>query len=114
MARTGFERGDRLRTTIAAIRDELGEGPLVRRYSSVDDGGGFIACTFWLVHALVVLGELDTARELMDQAVDLTNDVGLFAELSDPKSGAMLGNFPQGLSLLALINAAYAFERAGS
>lgn len=112
MARTGFERGARLAGTVEAIRKKLADGPLITRYSGADDGGGFVACTFWLVHALVRLGDLAEARSLMDEAVALSNDVGLFAEQIDPESHAMLGNFPQGLSHLALINAACAYTRA--
>jgi GH15 family glucan-1,4-alpha-glucosidase len=112
MARTGFERGTRLAGTVEAIRNELTDGPIVRRYTGVDEPGGFIACTFWLVHALVTLGDQAAARVLMDEAVELSNDVGLFAEEIDPDSGAFLGNFPQGLSHLALINAASAYTSA--
>lgn len=112
MARVGFDRGERLAGTVEAIRKELCDGPVVRRYSGTDDGGGFVACTFWLVHALVQLGDLTEARALMDEAVTLVNDVGLLAEMVDPSSDAMLGNFPQGLSHLALINAACAYDRA--
>jgi GH15 family glucan-1,4-alpha-glucosidase len=84
----------------------------VRRYSGTDDGGAFLACTFWLVQALVALGDLAEARSLMDEAVALTNDVGLLAEQMDPDGRTMLGNFPQGLSHLALIIAASAYSRA--
>jgi GH15 family glucan-1,4-alpha-glucosidase len=109
-ARTGFEQGQRLTTTIAAIRSELQHGPSVYRYTGADgEEGAFIACTFWLVNALALNDQVDAARKLMDQAVDLANDVGLFAEQIDPTSGDALGNFPQGLSHLALINAACAF-----
>lgn len=112
MSRVGFETGDRLAGTVEAIRKELADGALLRRYSGTDDGGAFIACTFWLVQALVALGELGEARSLMDDAVKLANDVGLLGEMHDTSSGSMLGNFPQGLSHLALINAACAYLRA--
>jgi GH15 family glucan-1,4-alpha-glucosidase len=112
MARTGFDRGDRLAGTVEAIRKELSDGPVIRRYSGTDDGGGFIACTFWMVHALVELGDLAEAKTLMDDALELANDVGLLAEMIDPSNGEMLGNFPQGLSHLAMINAACAYRRA--
>ena len=114
MARTGFDHGERLAGTVEAIRKELSDGPLIRRYSGTDDGGGFVACSFWLVHALVALGDLEEARTLMDETLALTNDVGLLAEQIDASTGAMLGNFPQGLSHLALINAACAYTRAAS
>ncbi|HTW20642.1 MAG TPA: glycoside hydrolase family 15 protein [Mycobacteriales bacterium] len=109
-ARTGFDVGERLAGTIAAIQDELALGPMVYRYSgAADEEGAFLACTYWLVIAMVLNGQRDAARKLMDDSVALTNDVGLLAEEIDPDSGAMLGNFPQGLSHLALINAACAY-----
>jgi GH15 family glucan-1,4-alpha-glucosidase len=109
-ARTGFERGKRLAGTIAAIQAELQTGALVYRYTGADaEEGAFVACTFWLVNALVLNDQVDVARQLMDRAVLLANDVGLLAEQIDPSTGDMLGNFPQGISHLALINAACAF-----
>jgi GH15 family glucan-1,4-alpha-glucosidase len=113
LGRTGFARGDRLRGTIRAVRDNLADGPHVYRYSgAADEEGAFLACSFWLVQALVAAGEMDEAAALMQEAVTLTTDLGLMAEQRDPQSGDMLGNFPQGLSHLALINAACAYAKA--
>jgi GH15 family glucan-1,4-alpha-glucosidase len=115
-ARTGFsEPGDaRLRSTVQAIREELcAGGPLLYRYSGQREvEGAFLACSFWLVEALARMGELDEARALMDSLLEHSNDVGLYAEEIDPQSGEMLGNFPQGLTHLALVNAALAYARA--
>ncbi len=109
--RTGFDRGHRLRTSITAIREELGAGPLVYRYTGANlEEGAFVACTFWMVEALALTGQCDEATELMHQAAELVNDVGLLAEEIDLESRAFLGNFPQGLSHLALINAAFTLQ----
>ncbi len=112
-ARVGYlERGDpRLTGTIAALRAELGRGALLYRYSGMQEReGAFLACSFWLVEALVRAGALEEARETMDELLGLANDVGLFAEEIDPDSHELLGNFPQALTHLALINAAYALQ----
>jgi GH15 family glucan-1,4-alpha-glucosidase len=80
---------------------------LFARYSGAEGTeGAFVACTFWMVQALVHSGQTARAVGLMEEAVGLCNDLGLLSEQIDRTSGAFLGNVPQGLSHLSLINAA--------
>ncbi len=111
----------RIRGTVEAIENHLTVGGFVLRYKTehVDDGlpageGVFLACSFWMVSALKMLGRDDDARRLFDRLLALRNDVGLLAEEYDPRAQRHLGNFPQALSHIALINAAFEFMRASS
>jgi len=93
--------------TVDVVSKELGEGGLLHRYRSSDGLGGgegaFLLCSFWLVDALAHAGRLDEAEAVLDRLVGLANDVGLFAEEADPRSGEALGNFPQAFTHMALI-----------
>lgn len=110
-ARIGFDRGERLAGTIDAVRSELGAGPdspLIYRYTGMQqEEGAFLACSFWLIEALVYLGRRDEAAALFEQMLPWSTDVGLFTEQADP-DGTLLGNLPQALSHLAVIMAAAA------
>ncbi|HEY3834319.1 MAG TPA: glycoside hydrolase family 15 protein [Acidimicrobiia bacterium] len=103
----------RLRATVNAIADELTENGFVLRYHTddTDDGlsgkeGTFLICSFWLVSALAIIGEVQRARDLMEKLLRVASPLGLYAEEFEAASGQHLGNFPQAFSHLALIEAA--------
>jgi alpha,alpha-trehalase len=111
----GFLSGDdeRLRATVHAIANDLTENGYVLRYRTdeTDDGlsgkeGTFLICSFWLVSALAIVGELQQARDLMERLLRIASPLGLYAEEFDAETGRHLGNFPQAFSHLALMEAA--------
>jgi GH15 family glucan-1,4-alpha-glucosidase len=114
LSRVGFLKPDdpRILGTIDAIQKRLGRAELLYRYElKTDDGlppgeGAFLACSFWLVEALALAGRMDEARDNFRKLLDRCNDLGLYAEEIDVESGAQLGNFPQALTHVGLINAA--------
>ena len=112
--RMGYPEHERLGRTVDTIRERLSAGPglLYRTTEHVGQEGAFVACSFWLVEALARLGRVEEACETMEQILAYGNDLGLFSEEIDPESGELLGNFPQGLSHLALVNAAGAIQDA--
>lgn len=99
--------------TIEAVERELMRDGLVQRYrtSRVDDGlpageGAFLACSFWMVDCLVMIGRHRDARALFERLLSLRNDVGLLAEEYDTTHERQVGNFPQAFSHIALVHAA--------
>jgi GH15 family glucan-1,4-alpha-glucosidase len=109
----------RIRGTVEAIERSLMVDGLVFRYDTArtDDGlpsgeGVFLACSFWLVDAYVMLGRLEDARRLFARLIALRNDVGLMSEEYDPAGQRFLGNFPQAFSHVALVNSAFNLTRA--
>ncbi len=110
---------ERIRRTVLAIAEELTVEGLVLRYRTdeTDDGlsgeeGTFTICSFWLVSALVEIGELARARRLCEKLLSHASSLGLYGEELDPGSGRHLGNFPQAFTHLALINAVMHVIRA--
>jgi alpha,alpha-trehalase len=104
---------ERLRASVDAIARDLTEDGFVLRYRTgeTDDGlsgkeGSFLICSFWLVSALAIVNEMQTARDLMEKLLNVASPLGLYAEEFDSGSGRHLGNFPQAFSHLALIAAA--------
>jgi GH15 family glucan-1,4-alpha-glucosidase len=111
----GFLPGDdpRVRATVLAIADELTADGFALRYrvDTTDDGlsgeeGTFTICSFWLVSALTIIGELDRARALFEKLLSFAGPLLLYAEEIDTTTGQHLGNFPQAFTHLALIDAA--------
>ena len=111
----GFLPGtdERLRASVLAVADELSEDGFVLRYRTdeTDDGlsgkeGTFLICSFWLVSALAITGEMQRAMDLMERLLRIASPLGLYAEEFDAATGRHLGNFPQAFSHLALIEAA--------
>ena len=99
--------------TVAAIERRLTWDGLILRYDTgqVVDGlppgeGAFLACSFWLADAYVLMGRVDDAQALFERLLALRNDVGLLAEEYDPRQRRQLGNFPQAFSHVGLINTA--------
>jgi alpha,alpha-trehalase len=110
----GFLPGDHdvMRATVLAIADELTDHGFVLRYRTdeTDDGlsgkeGTFFICSFWLVSALVIIGEEQRARDLMERLLREASPLGLYAEQLDADTGRHLGNFPQAFSHLACLEA---------
>lgn len=113
LARYGYvdPSSPRMRGTCRRLYDELGRGPLLRRYVRTEDGlppgeGAFGICSFWAVQCLCRQGEAERARKSFDRLLSYANDVGLYAEEIDPDTGAALGNFPQAFTHVGLIDAA--------
>jgi GH15 family glucan-1,4-alpha-glucosidase len=113
MALVGFlpPTDHRIQGTVHAIETSLMRDGFVRRYETdlTEDGlpgseGVFLACSFWLADTYLLLGRREDARQLFERLLSLRNDVGLLSEEYDTKRCRMLGNFPQALSHIGLIN----------
>jgi GH15 family glucan-1,4-alpha-glucosidase len=104
--------------TVAAVERELLVDGFLCRYDpgATKDGlsggeGAFLACSFWLADAYVMLGRTDEAWALFRRLLAVRNDLGLLSEEYDPRAGCQLGNFPQAFSLMALVNTALGLAR---
>ncbi|MUL42934.1 glycoside hydrolase family 15 protein [Streptomonospora sp. PA3] len=118
MSTVGFLPADdeRMTGTVKAIRAELEQDGFVQRYSMGSQSrevdalppgeGAFLPCSFWLADNLIMQGRVDEGRELFERMLDLCNDVGLLSEEYSLSTGRLLGNYPQALSHIALVNTA--------
>jgi GH15 family glucan-1,4-alpha-glucosidase len=109
----------RIRGTIDAVERRLFVDGFLLRYDThtTDDGvregeGAFLACSFWLADAYVLLGRVNDARSLCERLLGLRNDVGLLAEEYDTQAGRLVGNFPQAFSHVAIVNTTHNILRA--
>lgn len=111
----GFLPADdpRMRSTVQRVREELGHQGLIRRnarLSSGDGEGAFLICSFWLADNLIQAGEVEEGREVFEGTAGRANDLGLLAEEAALDSAELLGNFPQALTHLGLIQTALLLE----
>jgi GH15 family glucan-1,4-alpha-glucosidase len=112
-------RDPRIRGTVEAVERRLFVDGFLLRYDTAtsNDGlpageGAFLACSFWLVDAYLLIGRLRDARRLFEKLLSLRNDVGLLAEEYDTRAQRLVGNFPQACSHVALVNSAHNLARA--
>lgn len=105
---------DVYRNTVFAIVKNLGNGPFIKRYQAQDglneNEGEFLICSLWAVNAYLFIGELSNAKDLFKDIIAKMNDLGLMSEEIDSSTGQFLGNYPQALSHLALVETASYFE----
>jgi GH15 family glucan-1,4-alpha-glucosidase len=105
----------RVVSTVKVLQEKLSNKGFLYRYVPEESEfhqpeGVFIICTLWLVNVLAQMGRIDEAEALFSRVTETANDLGLFAEEFDPATGEMLGNFPQALTHLSVINAALNLE----
>ena len=110
-----------MQNTLVLTERKLMEEGFVLRYDTkqAKDGlpqgeGAFLACSFWYVDNLVMADRMQEAREMFERLLAVCNDVGLLSEEYDANNGSLLGNFPQALSHLALVNSAHNLEQGAS
>ena len=115
LAAIGFVKPEdpRMQATVRAVRADLGCGKLLHRYRTEHGEDGFkdgeslfLLCSFWLVDALAMQGDLEEARALYAYLLTLGNDLGLLSEEIQSDTQELLGNFPQAYTHMALINSA--------
>jgi GH15 family glucan-1,4-alpha-glucosidase len=105
----------RVVSTVKVLQEKLSYEGFLYRYVPLESEfhepeGVFIICTLWMVNVLAQMGRRDEAEALFSKVTETANDLGLFAEEFDPRTGEMLGNFPQALTHLGVINAVFNLE----
>ncbi len=102
----------RVLATLDAIERDLSKDDLVQRWTGSGDEGAFIICSYWLAAARAMAGQVERAKQIFETATGYANGVGLLSEEIDLREGTLIGNFPQALSHIGLINAAWAIAQA--
>jgi GH15 family glucan-1,4-alpha-glucosidase len=103
----------RMARTIAAIERQLMDGGLVRRTAAKNDGhdeGAFLVCSCWLADCMVKQGRHDEARTMLERVIGVSNDVGLLSEEYHVPTRRLVGNIPQALTHLGVVNTALALS----
>lgn len=110
----GFLPGDdeRVVATLDAIERDLSTDALVQRWTGSGDEGAFIICSYWLAAGRAMAGQVDRARQIFETVTGYANDLGLLSEEIDLRDKTLIGNFPQALSHIGLVNAAWAISQA--
>ncbi len=110
----GFLPGDdaRVVATLDAIERDLTQDALVQRWTGSGDEGAFAICSYWLAEARAMAGHVERAKQIFETVTGYANDVGLLSEEIDLRDRTLIGNFPQALSHIGLVNAAWAIARA--
>jgi GH15 family glucan-1,4-alpha-glucosidase len=110
----GFLPGDdeRVVATLDAIERELSKDALVQRWTGSGDEGAFVICSYWLAAGRALAGQVERAKQIFETVTGYANDVGLLSEEIDLRDTALIGNFPQALSHIGLVNAAWAIAQA--
>jgi GH15 family glucan-1,4-alpha-glucosidase len=102
-------RDERATSTMDVIMKNLGRDEFIYRLSpgkQTNHESAFVACSFWMVHNLAGAGRRSDAERRFEKLIGRRNDVGLLSEQYDPHFDRFMGNFPQALSHIALVNAA--------
>ena len=106
----------RVVSTVEAVERELLVNGFVLRYQTTDDGavdgltgreGAFLACSFWLVDCLHMIGRTQDAEDMFERLLSVRNELGLLSEEYDAMANRLVGNFPQAFSHVSLVNSAY-------
>lgn len=109
----GYDSGADMSSTIDAVTDELGVGPLLYRYSGAQrEEQTFLACAYWRVSALTEVGRVAEARALMTELDSVASPLGLLSEMVTAGSNELISNMPQALSHLTFIKAAARLREA--